>query len=72
MFTRELTHDGHIRRFSISGPGQDGWELRVEEDAAVIRRLCYTDWHRVERALDAIAHEVEALEQDGWRDRTPH
>jgi len=69
MFAKELTHDGHIRRFSIIGPGKDGWELRVEEDAAVIRRLCYTDWHRVERALDAIVHEVEALEQDGWRDR---
>lgn len=70
MFAKELTHDGHVRRFSVSDAGQNGWEVRIEQDAAVVRRFCYTDWHRVERALGAIALEVQALVRDGWRDRT--
>ena len=69
MFAKELTHDGHVRRFSVSDAGQDGWEVRIEQDAAVIRRLCYTDWHRVERALSAMALEVQVLKENGWRDR---
>ena len=72
MFSKELVHDGHIRRFSVSRAGQEGWEVRVEEDAAVVRRLCYTDWHRVERALDVMTLEVQALERDGWRELTAH
>jgi len=72
MFAKELTHDGHIRRFSVSDAGQEGWEVRVEVDAAVVRRRCYSDWHRVERALGVIAREVQALERSGWRDQTAH
>lgn len=72
MFAKELVHDGHVRRFSVSRAGEDGWEVRVEEDAAVVRRLRYTDWHRVERALDVMTLEVQALERDGWRDSTAH
>jgi hypothetical protein len=72
MFAKELVHDGHVRRFSVSDAGQEGWEVRVEEDAAVVRRLCYTDWHRVERALGSITLEVQALVSNGWQDRTAH
>ena len=72
MFAKALTHDGHVRRFSISDAGQDGWEVRIEQDAAIIRRLCYTDWHRVERALGAMELEVMALERSGWRALSTH
>ncbi len=72
MFAKELTFGGHIRRFTISDAGQDGWEVRVEQDAAIVRRLCYTDWHRVERALGVMELEVEALERSGWRALTAH
>ena len=72
MFAKELFHHGHIRRFSVSDAGQDGWEICVEEDAAVIRRLRYNDWHRVERALNVITREVQALVSAGWQDRTAH
>ena len=72
MFAKELVHDGHVRRFSVTSAGQEGWEVRVEEDAAVVRRLCYTDWHRVERALDVMLREVQALVSSGWRDRPAH
>jgi hypothetical protein len=72
MFAKELVHDGHVRRFSVTSAGQAGWEVRVEEDAAVVRRLCYTDWHRVERALDVMRREMQALVSRGWRDRPAH
>lgn len=68
MFAKVLTHAGHTRGFSISDLGHDGWEVRIEQDSAVIRQLCYTDWHRVERALGAMALEVKSLEESGWRE----
>jgi hypothetical protein len=68
MFTKVLTQAGHTRRFTITEGGRLGWEMRVEEDDRVVRRVCYNDWHRVERALSAIAQQVERLEQVGWRE----
>ena len=66
MFEQELTHAGHVRRFEIRSQGADGWEMRVEQDSAIVRRQQYTDWHRVERALTLVAMEVAALESAGW------
>ena len=68
MFTKVLTQGEHTRRFTISQAGRLGWEVRVEEDSTVVRRVCYTDWHRVERALNAIAEQVASLEELGWRE----
>ena len=44
-----------------------GWEVRVAEDSDVVRRTCYSDWHRVERAISAIEREVSTLEAQGWQ-----
>lgn len=50
MVTREH-HDGtHIRKFTVTR-GEVGWDVREERDSEVVRRMTYTDWHRVERAL---------------------
>jgi hypothetical protein len=68
MFEKELTKGGHVRRFSIWEAGE-GWEVRVEQDSAVVRRVHYTDWHRVERALRRLAREVSDLEDIGWNVR---
>jgi hypothetical protein len=68
MFTRELTQGGHVRRFTIREAGQ-GWEVREEQDACVIRQIQYQDWHRVERALSAFRARVLELEENGWRRR---
>ena len=68
MFTKVLSHAGHTRRFTISEGPRVGWEMRVEEDNRVVRQVCYHDWHRVERALSAIAQQVERLERVGWRE----
>ena len=70
MFTRELTNAGHVRRFEIRSEGAEGWEMRVEEDSAVVRRQRYTDWHRVERAFTRVALEVAELQNAGWKLRT--
>jgi hypothetical protein len=67
MYRTELSHDGHSRRFTLGEAPLGGWELRIEEDHTVVRRVCYTDWHRVERALSTIERRVSELEAGGWR-----
>jgi hypothetical protein len=67
MYTTELSHEGHSRRFILGEAPLGGWELRVEEDHAVVSRVRYTDWHRVERALGTIARRVSELEAGGWQ-----
>jgi hypothetical protein len=68
MFAKELKQAGHTRRFSISDAGSEGWEVRVEQDSEVVRRVCYTDWHRVERAVLLLSRQVSELEDKGWRE----
>jgi hypothetical protein len=67
MFTRELTRAGQVRRFTIRESGGYGWEVREEQDSRVVRRVCYDDWHRVERALVTMREQVQELEARGWR-----
>lgn len=67
MFSRQLTStDGHIHRFMIAPLGAQGWELREERDDRVLRRVRYTDWHRVERARTVIELRVSSLRETGW------
>ena len=72
MFNIELSYAGHSRRFAIGHLPVGGWELLIEEDAAVISRVRYTDWHRVERALAGVARLISELEARGWRQLTLH
>jgi hypothetical protein len=67
MFKSELTQAGHVRRFTIGQSAGHGWEVRVEEDSRVVRRVRYDDWHRVERALLGIRQQILELEASGWR-----
>ncbi|MEO6236658.1 MAG: hypothetical protein ABIQ52_06630 [Vicinamibacterales bacterium] len=68
MFDKELRQEGHTRRFSIRERGGDGWEVRAEQDNRVLKEVCYTDWHRVERALSVFTLQIDELESRGWRD----
>ena len=68
MFATELTHAGHTRRFTLTESRGLGWELRVEEDSSVVRQVRYRDWHRAERALEAVTAEVSDLKALGWRE----
>jgi hypothetical protein len=67
MFAKELVQAGHTRRFIVTKAGSSGWEIREEQDSRIVRRVQYTDWHRVERALFSICSRVSELEQAGWR-----
>jgi hypothetical protein len=67
MVNTELSYAGHSRRFVLGHVAVGGWELLIEEDDAVVSRVRYTDWHRVERALAQIARRVSELEARGWR-----
>ena len=71
MFAKELRQAGHTKRFTISQAASEGWEVRVEQDSEVVRRVHYTDWHRVERAVLMMSLEVSALEGNGWRQTQP-
>jgi hypothetical protein len=71
MFSKELTFAGHTRTFSVDPLLSRGWEVRVVHDSDVVRRTCYSDWHRVERAISAIEREVSQLEAQGWRTAAP-
>jgi hypothetical protein len=71
MFAKELRQAGHTKRFSISDAGSAGWEVRVEQDSEVVRRVYYTDWHRVERAVLLMNLQVSELEDEGWHENQP-
>jgi hypothetical protein len=66
MFAKELRQEGHTRKFSIKERGRDGWEVRDEQDDQVLKQVCYTDWHRVERALTIFNLQIDELETRGW------
>lgn len=68
MFATELTQAGHIRRFTVSDATYHGWEICVEQDSQIVRRVWYTDWHRVERALTVIGEQILDLKAGGWRE----
>jgi len=66
MFVKELTQAGHTRRFSITERGATGWEVRDVQDDRVLKQICYTDWHRVERAQQVFNLLIDDLESRGW------
>lgn len=66
MFNKELRLAGHVRSFLINWLGEDGWEVREEQDRRIIRQVRYTDWHRVERALLMFNLQIGELEARGW------
>jgi hypothetical protein len=50
MVTRERVESGHTLRFTVTR-GPVGWDVREERDSRIVREANYTDWHRVERAI---------------------
>ena len=66
MFALVLRKAAQTRRFTITDIDSSGWEVRDEQDSHVIRRVLYTDWHRVERAKMNFAREASSLRDAGW------
>jgi hypothetical protein len=66
MFAKQLCRAGHTRKFSIEDLGTSGWEVRDEQDDRVLKAIRYTDWHRVERAMNMFNLQIDELESSGW------
>ena len=65
MVTHELTDSGHTKRFTITR-GALGWDVKEERDSQVVRTVTYTDWHRVERAIQVFQMQ-ESTDADSTR-----
>lgn len=65
MFAKTIQKADSVRHYSIERTTA-GWEVRTEQNSEAVRRVCYQDWHRVERALRVFILEVDSLQQDGW------
>ncbi len=65
VIDRRFRRDGHVHRFHVA-PDSEGWRVREEEDALVLRDMHRDDWHRVER--DRCLFELTALvlASTGW------
>ena len=50
METLERTTSGHTETLTVTKNGK-GWEIRETHDQEVVRQVQYSDWHRVERAM---------------------
>ncbi|MEO6212441.1 MAG: hypothetical protein ABIP65_02325 [Vicinamibacterales bacterium] len=66
MFSKQLTLRGQARQFCVTTAAASGWEIQVSEGDRVVRRTGYTDWHRLERGMNAIELEIAELEARGW------
>jgi hypothetical protein len=53
MFTKEFVSAGHTTRVTITRD-VEGWQIQEERDSTVVKHVHYDDWHRVERALQAL------------------
>ena len=52
MLSREFTTEGHTTRVTVTR-SEDGWTLVEERDRQRVRDVHYSDWHRVERAMQS-------------------
>ncbi len=68
MYAKSLRYAIHTRRFTIRPVPTSGWEVRDENDDGVLKRVFYSDWHRVDRAIAAFAKEADTLRAVGWVD----
>ena len=66
-FIKSVKKADHVRRYTIQAI-ESGWEVREEQDAELLRRSHYQDWHRVERARLSFHLKLNALRDQGWRE----
>lgn len=66
MYVRMFRKADQTLRFTITTLDGSGWEIREEQDSRLVRRVRYSDWHRVERARLAFSRQAVDLEQSGW------
>ena len=62
---RHLIGHGHVHRFVVTH-NLEGWDVREEEDSAVLLRAHLEDWHRVERDIQLFEIRALGLKREGW------
>ena len=62
MLTREFVAAGHTNRFTIHR-SRAGWDVREERDDQLVKHVSYTDWHRVERAMQVFELSSREIKQ---------
>lgn len=67
VFSRGLTDGSHVRRFDVERTPDEGWRIREERDAKVVRQVTHGDWHRVELAIRGFSVAASELTKQGWR-----
>jgi len=67
VFSSGLTDGSHTLRFDVERTPNEGWRVREQRDAEVVRQVVYGDWHRVELAIRGFSAEAWQLKQRGWR-----
>jgi hypothetical protein len=68
MLERYLVNEAHVHHFVVRHDAT-GWDVREEQDGAIIHRAHLDDWHRVERAVQLFDHAADALKEVGWIER---
>ena len=58
METRTRTSPGHTDQITVTRR-ESGWEVLETRDSTLVRTKRYSDWHRVERALEAFERAAE-------------
>ncbi|MFN7914894.1 MAG: hypothetical protein U0Q55_06105 [Vicinamibacterales bacterium] len=66
MLDVNLVSAGRTRHYSVALAGGGGWEITIEENRSVQWHETLGDWHRVERTLTRLRHEVDDLLEQGW------
>jgi hypothetical protein len=66
VFSRGLTDGSHVRRLDVERAPNEGWRIREQRDAEIVRQLTYEDWHRVELVIRGFSAEAAQLTQRGW------
>jgi hypothetical protein len=61
METRTRTSPGHTDQITVTRR-DNGWEVRETRDSTLVRAQQYSDWHRVERAVQAFERATPVME----------
>ena len=51
MFSKEVIESGQARSVTVTRT-HAGWEVREVYQQQIVRSVTYSDWHRVERAME--------------------
>ena len=66
VFAKTLVRGPQTRSFRVAAVPLTGWLVSEDDEQHPLMRKLYTDWHRVERALQRFVHQVAELRRDGW------